>query len=78
MVQNVFNELLVNEATKEERIDGVMKRLLTIELKYKDGMRTVRQSLSRSFLVKLNSEQVVRRVPTHLGNILGLAPKNMR
>jgi hypothetical protein len=67
-----------DEATKEERIDGVMKRLLTIELKYKDGMRTVRQSLSRSFLVKLNSEQVVRRVPTHLGNILGLAPKNMR
>jgi hypothetical protein len=67
-----------NEATKEERIDGVMKRLLTIELKYKDGIRTVRQSLNRSFMVKLNSEQVIRRVPTHLGNILGLAPKNMR
>jgi hypothetical protein len=68
-----------DEATKEERIDGVMKRLLTIELKYKDGLRTVRQSLSRGFLVKLNSEQVIRRgVPTHLGNILGLAPKKMR
>ncbi|MHB1042280.1 MAG: PglZ domain-containing protein [Eubacteriales bacterium] len=68
-----------DDASKEERIDGVMKRLLTIELKYKDGMRTVRQSLSRGFLVKLNSEQVIRRgVPTHLGNILGLTPKNMR
>ena len=68
-----------DEATKEERIDGVMKRLLTIELKYKDGLRTVRQNLSRGFLVKLNSEQVIRRgVPAHLGNILGLAPKKIR
>jgi len=67
-----------DEAAKQERIDGAMKRLLTIELKYKDGLRTVRQSLNRVFLVKLNSEQVVRRVPTHLGNILGLAPRKMR
>ena len=68
-----------DEAAKEERIDGVMKRLLTIELKYKDGLRTVRQNLSRGFLVKLNSEQVIRRgVPAHLGNILGLAPKKIR
>jgi len=68
-----------DDARKEVRIDGVLKRVLTIELKYMDGLRTIRQSLSKSFLVKLNTEQVIRRgVPTHLGNILGLAPKNMR
>jgi hypothetical protein len=30
------------------------------------------------FAVRLDSERVVRRVPTSLGNILGLTPKSMR
>lgn len=45
---------------------------------YRDGRRTVRNSQTCRFSVRLNPEQIVRRVPAHLGNILGLTPKSMR
>ena len=67
-----------DDATDEERRSGAMTRTLTITVSYKDGLRTVRKSRSFRFTVRLNSEQVIRRVPAHLGNILGLTPKSMR
>jgi hypothetical protein len=38
----------------------------------------VRASRTHRFAVQLNAERLIRRVPANLGNILGLAPKNMR
>jgi hypothetical protein len=67
-----------NDATDEERKSGAMERTLTITLSYRDGRRTARKSRIHRFTVRLNSEQVIRRVPSHLGNILGLTPKSMR
>jgi len=67
-----------NDATVEERKAGVMERTLTITVSYKEGFRTSRKIQSRRFSVTLNSEQVVRRIPPSLGNILGLTPKSMR
>lgn len=66
------------EATDEERRQGVMERTFTVTVSYRDGRRTVRKSQTRRFSVRLNPEQVVRRVPAHLGHILGLTPKSMR
>jgi hypothetical protein len=66
------------DATNEERSNGAMERILAITVTYRDGHRTVRKSRTHRFSVRLNSEQVIRRVPPHLGNILGLTPKTMR
>ncbi len=66
------------EATPEEHRQGLMKRELTIIIRYREGNRTIRKLQKHSFAVRLNSERVVRRVPTSLGNILGLTPKSMR
>ena len=66
------------EATTEEHRLGLMKRELTIIIRYREGNRTIRKLQKHSFAVRLNSERVVRRVPTSLGNILGLTPKSMR
>jgi len=68
----------VGDASDTERRKGLMQRVLTVEVSYKDGQRTVRKTRSREFTVKLNSERIIRRVPPRLGNILGVAPKNMR
>jgi len=65
-------------ATPDERREGAMKRTLTVTATYRDGHRIRRKTARKDFVVQLNSEQVVRRVPTHLGNILGLTPKSMR
>lgn len=67
-----------DDATVEERKDGVMERTLTVTVSYKEGYRTSRKIQSSKFTVRLNSEQVVRRIPPSLGNILGLTPKSMR
>jgi hypothetical protein len=67
-----------DDATVEERKDGVMERMLTVTVSYKEGYRTSRKIQSCKFTVRLNSEQVVRRIPPSLGNILGLTPKSMR
>ncbi len=66
------------EATSEEHLQGLMKRELTIIIRYREGNRTIRKLQKCPFAVRLNSERVVRRVPTSLGNILGLTPKSMR
>lgn len=66
------------DATVEERSSGLMERTLAITVTYRDGRRKVRKSRMHRFGVRLNSEQVIRRVPPHLGNILGLTPKTMR
>ena len=66
------------DATDEERREGIMERVLTITVSYRHGGRTFKKSRTRRFVVRLNSERVIRRVPAHLGNILGLKPKSMR
>ena len=66
------------EATAEEHRQGLMKRELTIIVRYREANRTIRKLQKRLFTVRLDSERVVRRVPTSLGNILGLTPKSMR
>ena len=66
------------DATVEERQQGVMERTLAITVSYREGRRTVRKARTHRFTVRLNSEQVIRRVPAHLGNILGLMPKRLR
>ncbi|MEW5898003.1 MAG: PglZ domain-containing protein [Bacillota bacterium] len=65
-------------AVEEERRKGVMERLFTVTVSYRVGHRLLRQAQTHRFCVRLNPEQLVRRVPVHLGNILGLTPKKMR
>jgi len=67
-----------NDATVEERKQGAMERTLTVNVSYKEGFRLFRKSRTHNFKVRLNPDQVVRRVPANLGNILGLTPKSMR
>lgn len=67
-----------SDATNEERLKGVMERTLAVTASYRQGKHTIRKSRTHQFTVRLNSERVVRRVPAHLGNILGLTPKSMR
>ena len=67
-----------NDATDEERKDGEMVRNLTITVSLAHGRRKLRKARTHRFTLKLNSEKVNRRVPSHLGNILGLTPKSMR
>jgi hypothetical protein len=64
-------------ASPEERRAGELRRLLTVTVSYRDGRRTVRQAAAREFVIRLNSEKIMRRVG-NLGNILGLTPKGMR
>lgn len=66
------------DATDEERRNGAMERILTITVAYRHGQRTFRVARTHRFTVRLNSERVMRRVPVHLGSILGLTPKSMR
>jgi hypothetical protein len=68
----------IGTATDQERKAGLMSRVLTITTQYRDGRRTIRKSIAGTFRLRLNLEQVVRRVPPALGNILGLTPKSMR
>ena len=66
------------EATAEEHRQGLMKRELSIIIRYREGNRTIRKLQKYPFAVRLDSERVIRRVPTSLGNILGLTPKSLR
>jgi hypothetical protein len=65
------------DATPEERQQGAMDRTLTVTVSCRDGRRTVRKSRSHRFTVRLQPDQIVRRMG-NLGNILGLTPKSMR
>jgi hypothetical protein len=67
-----------SDATDEERRAGTMERVLTITVSYRDGRRVHRKSRTHCLIVHLNSEQVIRRIPAHLGSILGLVPRTMR
>jgi len=67
-----------NDATEEERRSGVMERTLRIGITYREGSRTVRKSRTLRFSVRLNPAKVIRRVPAHLGKILGLTPRSMK
>jgi hypothetical protein len=68
----------IGTATDQERKAGLMSRVLTVTTQYRDGRRTIRKSIAGTFRVRLNLEQVIRRVPPALGNLLGLTPKSMR
>lgn len=65
-------------AGEAERKEGILKRRLILTIGYWDGKKQVTKSRMREFNIQLNSERIVRRVPTSLGNILGLTPKSMR
>lgn len=66
------------QALPEERKQGMMERILTIKVSCREGGKMFTRSETLPFRVKLNSDRIVRRVPSHLGNILGLTPKSMR
>jgi hypothetical protein len=66
------------DATDDDRKQGFMERLLTLTAIYHVDRRTFRKSVSHPFVLRMNPEQVVRRVPAHLGKILGLTPKTVR
>lgn len=67
-----------SDASNEERRIGSMERTLTISVSYREGQRIVRKTRSIRFSLRLDSEKIIRRVPAHLGKILGLMPKGMR
>jgi len=62
------------DATDDERKQGIMERILTLTAIYRSDRRTFRKSRLHRFILRMNPEQIVRRVPAHLGKILGLAP----
>jgi hypothetical protein len=66
------------DASDEERKTGIMERTLRISVTYREGQRMVRKARSIRFSMRLNSEKIVRRVPAHLGKILGLTPRSMK
>jgi hypothetical protein len=66
------------DASNEERKSGIMERTLRISVTYREAKRMVRKTQTISFSMRLNSEKIVRRVPAHLGKILGLTPKSMK
>ncbi|MEP0841162.1 MAG: PglZ domain-containing protein [Phycisphaerae bacterium] len=66
------------DASDEERKTGIMERTLRISITYREGQRMMRKARSIEFSMRLNSEKIVRRVPAHLGKILGLTPRSMK
>ena len=63
------------EALPIERTAEQLTRWFTVAATYKEGGRKVRRTLpSQEFIIRLNSERIVRRIGG-LGNILGLTPK---
>lgn len=66
-----------DEASAEERKQGMMRRKLTITVSYKEGKKSVKVSREFEFAVRLNPDRLVRRYG-NLGGILGLTPKTMR
>ena len=66
------------DASDEERKTGIMERTLRISVTYREAQRMVRKARSIRFSMRLNSEKIVRRVPAHLGKILGLTPRSMK
>jgi len=66
------------DASDQERKAGLMARTLTISVTCRETQRLVRKTRTVQFALRLNSEKIIRRVPAHLGKILGLTPKGLR
>lgn len=66
------------DASDEERKTGIMERVLRISVTYREAQRMVRKGRTIRFSMRLNSEKIDRRIPAHLGKILGLTPRSMR
>ena len=66
------------DASDEERKTGIMERLLRITVTYSEEQHMVRLTQSIHFSLRLSSDKIIRRVPAHLGKILGLTPRSMR
>jgi hypothetical protein len=66
------------DASDEERKVGIMERMLRISVTYREAQRMVRKARTIRFSMRLNSEKIIRRVPAHLGKILGLTPRSMK
>ncbi|AGG05955.1 PglZ domain-containing protein [Dehalococcoides mccartyi DCMB5] len=67
-----------SDASDEERKVGIMERTIKISINYREGQRMIRKARAMKFSIRLNSEKIVRRVPAHLGKILGLTPRSMK
>lgn len=65
-------------ASKEDRAKGIFACELSVTISYRHNGKLIRRNRNKLFNVRLNSERIIRRVPTHLGAILGLTPKSMR
>lgn len=65
------------DATADERRQGRMERVFNITVSYSAGSKVFKNSRMFAFAVKLNTEQIIRRVGS-LGGILGLTPKSMK
>lgn len=65
------------DGSSDERKLGRMERVLNVTVSYFVGEKHFKASRTCSFAVKLNTDQIVRRVGS-LGSILGLTPKSMK
>lgn len=67
-----------SDASDDEHKTGIMERTLIMSVTYRESKRVVRKARTMRFSMRLNSEKIVRRVPAHLGRILGLTPRTMK
>jgi hypothetical protein len=67
-----------NDASDEERKAGLMERTLRVSIVCREDLLTIRKTRTFNFALRLDPEKIVRRVPSHLGKILGLTPKSMK
>jgi hypothetical protein len=67
-----------SDASDDEHKTGIMERTLIMSVTYRESKRIVRKARTMRFSMRLNSEKIVRRVPAHLGRILGLTPRTMK
>ena len=66
------------DASNEELKAGAIQRMLRITVTCREAERTVRKTGTFDFTLHLNPDKIVRRVPAHLGRILGLTPRGMQ
>jgi hypothetical protein len=60
-----------------ERLKEDIRFTITVSVSYQEGRKPIRRSRSHEFMVKINSEKIIRRMG-NLGSILGLTPRGMR
>lgn len=66
------------DASSDEQKVGTLERTLKISVTFRDGPRTIRKARDTVFSLRLNCEKISRRVPAHLGKVLGMMPKGLR